>query len=627
VHHYSAARGGEKEVDRERDRGYNCPIQPRFEATMRYIVIIVIVLVTHVVTGSILFCQTPLDESSLTMGKVTFEGNHSFSDKDLIKRMKSKSGQPFDRFGFEQDLQHIVTYYKDRGYLQAHIASSEEHLSPDGQKLEFVIHIDEGVPTIVHEVSVRGYRSVPRPEIMKAVQIKVGDPLDENKLAFTEYNIAAVCARYGYVYATVKTETKIGSLLHRAAVVFTVDEGKQVMVRSISISGNRDVRPAIIEREIVIEPGEIYNPEKAYESQRRIYATSLFRDVRFVALGIDAEEDSVDLIFKVVEGSPRWVAFGGGYQSTNEIWTNVEWGHDNLLDNGQRLSLRGDFSFDPFDVMNEYDQYYQIFYTEPYLFGKQLWGRLHPFHRRQRDKDTLIVRTGVDAGIGRYWRRHFQTFLKFTYEEVLWEASGGQQPESLSTINNLLLSASYDLRDNIFDPTSGSFSYLSMETAGGYLGGSSDFHRFILDTSTFTKPWKNLIIALRGRVGYILPYGRTEIVPLTERFELGGAHSIRGYDQDIITASDTAPENVMVEGSVELRFPLFWRFWGGYFVDTGSVWGEWDDVNTRALKVGAGFGLRYATLIGPLRLDYGRKITESTSEDRGRVYLAVGHNF
>jgi outer membrane protein assembly factor BamA len=172
-----------------------------------------------------------------------------------------------------------------------------------------------------------------------------------------------------------------------------------------------------------------------------------------------------------------------------------------------------------------------------------------------------------------------------------------------------------------------------------------------LSSSWYTAT-RGTVVAARFKVGYEEPFGATygvsptERIPFEERFRTGGGMSVRGYVEDDEIGPRDASGNVtggrfLILSNVEVRFPLVWRLSGALFFDGGNVWTNPSDVKTsqfslRGGRVGSadyrysyGGGIRLRTPVGPVRIDYGRKLRLSVydGDDRGQFHFSLGQAF
>ena len=171
------------------------------------------------------------------------------------------------------------------------------------------------------------------------------------------------------------------------------------------------------------------------------------------------------------------------------------------------------------------------------------------------------------------------------------------------------------------------------------VGENSYVVRLLIEQALFA-PWRALVAALRVRLGYIFHRDLAAIVP-TERFYLGGANSIRSYETDRCPPLGKFEENgctqwvpqggkSMINVNGELRFPIFKNVNGAVFQDFGFLSGGnvLKDFSRETLLAGTGFGVRYATPLGPLRFDVAWKWRrDNPSEHSYAWFLTFGHVF
>jgi outer membrane protein insertion porin family len=192
----------------------------------------------------------------------------------------------------------------------------------------------------------------------------------------------------------------------------------------------------------------------------------------------------------------------------------------------------------------------------------------------------------------------------------------------------------HDTRNFILDPQRGGFREFRALIAGGILGGDNDFYTLNASWQKYWPSWKSSIFAGRVMLGYADSYGRSEEVPVENRFFTGGGNSVRGYDENSIGPKElvedavTGQSELTVVGgrvfmltNIEMRFPLpwlsRWNFSGAIFADGGNVWEDpqsvkfsnfqlfknQDDVTLEDYRYGVGLGIRYNT---PLHFSLGQ---------------------
>jgi len=564
----------------------------------------------------------PIATDNFIVNRIFFYGNTAFKAKALKKIMRTKEGSVYDEYTLTTDKERIVLFYKNHGFREAEIIESKKEVDLESRIINCYLTIDEGVQTKVSAIKFTGNQIVSAEEFTKIVGIKPGDPLIERKILIAKINMTALYASKGYIYAEVRS-TIMDVEKDAIEIEFKISEGKPIIVGNISIGGNDKTRNKIISREITLKEGTVYDPQRILESQARIYGTDLFKAVRFELHGVAEKKDTIDVVFIVEEREPRWLGFGTGFSTPSRIRINGAWGHDNLWNIGQKIEVRATYTF---NFQGDHREELDAVYHEPYFFDTPFKLELRPFYNRAKGMPLprKEVSWGGEARIGRYIGRNFQAFVRYKFKRYGASALDDSQDEfQVKPItNSILFSLFFDRRDNIFSPTKGYLLLSSYEYAGGVFGGDNTFRKFSLDFSGFKEAWAS-VLAARLKLGHITG-GEA---PPPDRFLLGGVNSIRGYDEEKPIGLEYDGGNIMCLLNLEVRLPLIARLEISYFLDMGGVWLNSSELSMRDLKAGVGFGLRYSTPIGPIRLDYGRKITDVEKQDIGEIYLAIGHMF
>jgi outer membrane protein insertion porin family len=182
----------------------------------------------------------------------------------------------------------------------------------------------------------------------------------------------------------------------------------------------------------------------------------------------------------------------------------------------------------------------------------------------------------------------------------------------------------YDSRDYPFDPSTGIYLRGSNQFAGGIFGGTQDFLKFESKSTYFKPVWKRLVGVLNLETGIVAEYGDTEEVPVYERFDVGGAESVRGYESwGDIGAPEGGKYKMVI--NAELKFPIFSEkgqtiLQGAFFYDVGSSWTDFENITLQSgtgrdnLRRGVGLGIRFKTRAFPIRLDWGYGIDKRPKE-------------
>ncbi|MFH0779202.1 MAG: outer membrane protein assembly factor BamA [Candidatus Eisenbacteria bacterium] len=590
---------------------------------------------------------------------IDIQGNSVFSDRTLKSLMKTKERsllRPFRNSSYRKDflqgdVEAIVGLYNNHGHLKAKVASDSVEKVRGGRAVRITLELWEGPLTLVGSVQVQGASALSQARLLKALKIKRGVPMNPAALEEDKRRLLEMYAEAGHVYATVFDNTVLEE--EKAHVFYMVSEEIQAVAGEVRIEGNRITTDRLVRREVTLKPGDILRRSELIRTQQRIYDTGLFSDVQISVATGDSVSPVPDLLILVREKKMGWTATGVGYGSSDQLRVFGEWGQRNLFGRGQRLFTSASFAFGRF-LLTEGKlaldaSRFDVGLVEPRLLGTRTAGQLVVYHEYKKESAFSQEFDGLTFTA----KRDLSSFSKlFTSYDTRWvETTEPTAVRKHYVTRSLYLSTIRDTRDDMFDPARGSYHDVSWKVAGGVLGGNYSFHRVSFSSSRYSR-LGDVVLATRFKVGFAEPFGeprgftRLEGIPFEERFRTGGATSVRGYVED----DELGPRDeygtvrggrFLVLTNAEVRFPVIWRLSAAVFLDGGNVWNNPSDVTLSSFSlvdrnVGdtdyrytVGGGLRFKTPVGPIRIDYGRKLKLSPRDggDRGQFHFSVGQAF
>lgn len=549
-------------------------------------------------------------------GKITaivVEGNENISKDLIISQITSNLGDVFSKESIEKDVKAIyeLGYFKD---VRVKLESFRE-----GYKVVFVVV--ENLP--LKEINITGNTVVSKEEMREVMVLREGQIFCQKILKNDLDRISQLYKDRGYLLINIKEI----NFDEQGKLWITISEG---YLEKILIEGNNKTKEKVIIREINIQPGDLFDFEKVKKSLQKIYNLGYFEDVT-MKLDPGSEEDSVVLVIKVIEKNTGKFGIGAGYNSEEGLMGFATIEEMNLFGGGQKVEAKLEIGG---------RTTYKVSFLEPWLantptsLGFDVYDTTT--HQQDKEGEEIIaeydeVKLGGRLIFGRKISDSINLGLELKTERVNYDLISGTLPEDTNEglTNSLMPSFTYDTRDNVFDPTSGWYNSLSIEKAGGFLGGDYDFTKYNLTLRTYisTKFIEDIVNIgslkkitdnlSKGVLAFRAMGGMADTdLPSFAAYQVGGMNTVRGYDLGEFSGDKSLVFNA------EYRFPLAENFQAVFFVDWGQAWDIEESIDIADLKFGRGVGVRFDTPIGPIRLDYG--INE---EGIGKTYFSIGHTF
>ncbi len=578
--------------------------------------------------------------------KILFVGNNHVSAGRLRKALATKQGWWFTAGYYrpevlEEDMERIKGVYRRDGYTDVQ-ASAQTRFDDKKRWLTITVTIEEGTRYVVGAVSFQGAAQLSEKELRDRLELHPGDPFSQERLAQEVSKVQSAYFAKGYMAASVEPSTALNPQTNQVDVTYQVTEGTISYVDQVIIRGNLKTKDVVIRRELRLGPGERFDGEKLRRSKERLYNLGFFEEVTLETTPTD-RPDRRNLVVSVKESKTGEFSFGGGFSSVDKIVGFAEIVQRNFdlfnwptfVGGGQELkfqvavgSLRKDF---------------QLSFTEPWIFNRPyLFGfdLFNTTRTRGEGYSFDLARRGGDLRLGKMLGEFDKVGLTYRLEQ----AHVSSVPDSASSalknevgtnlVSALQLGYTRDTRDNQFNPKSGYLLTSDIEGAGSFLGGDKDFWRWTGSGSVFFEPlWKNQVLEFHLNVGLADRFGKSNAVPIFERFFAGGAETIRGYKERRVGPRDSLTNDPiggdsMAVFNAEYTIPVAEFLKGAIFFDAGNVWSRVQDFAQKDFKYGTGLGARIKTPFGPVKLDYGFPLNPDKKERHaGRLHFSASRSF
>ena len=504
---------------------------------------------------------------------------------------------------------------------------------PEGVKLDFAVTVNP----ITTGVAFEGNTVYTSEVLTKFMDLQPGQVLNSVYVGQKVQGINAAYARDGYMLAHVDgIRVDDQGVLHVHIV-----EG---IVEDIVPAGNKKTRDKVITREFVQKKGKPFNKFLVRRSVERVYNLGFFDDVNVRMLPGDQDPNNVIIEIDVLEHKTGTITLGAGYSKSDGLMGIIEFGEDNFRGTGDKFKVHWEIG-----GKKKYKNY-QISYLKPWIdskgtsLGFSFFNRedeytdynedgneVAEYNKKSRgfnisfgrqtgeytrdyltlesrkdsykwDDDSSGFRYDKNAGKGKNWNNGSYNFANDKYVD-----------KNFGRINSITWQKVYDSRDNIYEPTRGRRISYTAQWAGHGLGGDFDFYKFTAEARMYKKLGAKNVLAFRARGGFI-----QGDAPYSQLFTLGGADSLRGYEDDQFRGK------YMYNDTLEFRFPIVKKVSGVLFTDIGDAWDapnvSWYN-SKKTFNYGVGAGVRITTPIGPVKLDYG------VGKHKNKFHFSFGTQF
>jgi outer membrane protein insertion porin family len=575
--------------------------------------------------------------------EIRIVGNRYLKEKEIKKRLQTSElylfffGGTLKREELSRDLDRIRAYYLDNGFLDIAVEEPEIQLDTERKKLRILIRVEEGPQYRIRELHIKGTSLFSEAEIRSRIKSRAGGIFSREAM---QGDVVAITDRYaerGYLFADVAPVTDIHRADHMVDVVLEITEGRQAFINRIEITGNARTRDKVIRREIRLVEGDVFNSLLLQRSRRDLQNLGYFEEVKLDTRRAVAA-DKVDVTVELKEKPTGAFTIGGGYSSVDGPLAAASISQSNLFGLGKRVSIRGQ--------VGTRANRYEAVYSDPHFLDTD-WlteVRAYDVQTRFRTNQGFNQNTrGASLTVGHALLEEIFGSLTYSFQRVQikdLEATApflvrrqAEESGGVSTTSALIFSLSRDTRDSFTEPTRGLRAAASFQYAGGFLDADNNFIKTSLELSQYWPLWWKLVGHVRGSIAYGEAFGDTPVLPVQERFFLGGINTIRGFRN--FTVSPTDPVTGGLTGgnkafffNNEILFPLYepLKLRGVVFFDVGNAFDERSNFEW-SVKYGAGIGIRFISPIGAIRLEWGFNLSPEPNERQQVLYFSAGTAF
>ena len=579
---------------------------------------------------------------------IEITGNKYFTTPTLRERMYLTPANLLQfRYGrysgsyLKRDVNAIKDLYQSNGFREVEVTTTtdDDHKARDNDVTVFLT-VKEGPQFFVAKLDLQGVRKEYLDEIQTLLRSSEGQPYSDLNIVNDQETVLNYYFNRGFADATFESTITPAAVPNQVDVKFVVNEGGRQFVREVLVSGLKTANADLVRNRIRnLNPGEPLSQSSMTDSQRRLYDLGIFARVDVALQNPDGDEDYKNVLYRLEEGRKYSVVGGVGAQvgrigsgtpSTFDspagapgFSPRVSFGinRSNALGLGHTASILTRLSNIQKRVVFSYvapqfkgNDAVNLSFTGVYDDARDI----RTFHAKRQEAFVQLGQKLTKANTVQYriGYRHV------TVDQNSLQISPGLIPILSQPVQLTIASVTFaqDRRDDPSDAHKGIYNSLDAAFATNFFGSKTTFTRALGRNSTYHKLKRDVVLARSTSFGVETKLGRLD-VPLPERFFAGGSSSHRGFPdnqagpRDLITGFPVGGTALLMN-SVEVRFPLIGdNLRGVVFHDAGNVYSQIGKVSFRYQQQGItdfnymvhalGFGIRYRTPVGPIRIDLG----------------------
>ncbi len=536
---------------------------------------------------------------------LVFEGNRFFSDDRLYQelgfersfwdKLRGKREVKIDKKLIDPLKEQLLLFYKEEGFWDTQIKTVTK-------KTRVIFSIRESRPIKIASVEITS--DFP---IKNLINLKNGDRFNAKEFALSKERIKKALLKAGYCSFDLDAKAYLFVKRKTAYLVYYLQKGSPCKIKSVTLSGNTTLKEEVIKDHIFLKPNEPFYLEKVEESYRSLYSLEYFESVYIdyskkidnqIFVNVKTKEKDKNNIYRI----------SAGFETLHGPKASISYKNLNIsskqlyfeLKSSKNLKLSKISLFVP--SLSIFDRRFDTIFTASYSDEK------YEIFREKKGSFSVSIAK-------EYYKRSIK--LSMGTEQI--DISSEELCIKTGRFNLIYPTVEFaiDARDSKLSPKNG--YYLKNKTKFALFDQKN---RFVKNATKakFLKTFNKIGLSFKADISFLAELSGDP--PVSWLLYAGGANSNRAYSYNRLTATDTACKiggKILLDTSLEADFPLYEKIKGALFWDRTAIKNRSYDILSKAVN-SAGIGLRYDTVIGELRADFGFRMDEF-SQNAFHIYL------
>ncbi len=527
----------------------------------------------------------------------------------------------------ENSVRALLGELRQRGYADAKVDADVFHVDEKNGAVTLHVVVREGAKW---SIAALRYESAKAPTVTLPPAAEwIGQPWSAELRENLKESIRRACYQNGNPDVAMRISVEPGPVQNNqipVTLVTQVEPGPLVTIGQVRFVGNAITRETVLRRAAPMESGAPFNPLALANARYRISRLGVFDWVELSSVPADGAVR--DPVFTLKESQRTEANLMIGYGSYEQLRGGIELRQLNLFGCAHQSRLQLVQSMK--STSGDYT------YSVPEIFGESIDGAARLFALQRQEVAFLRQEYGVSLSLKRSvpWL-HAEGTLGYTFQVLRNrnnELATAAADETQVNVGSVTVGLNSDHRDNPLRPRDGYRWFTRLEHAARNLGGSTDFQRLELGVAWHTRWGESRWLHFGLTHGVITTFGTTDVLlPVNKRFFPGGDNSIRGYQDGEAAPRGADGLFIGAKSYLLFNFELEQALTSNWslvtFVDALGEAAQLRDYPFAEKLYTAGLGVRYQTLIGPVRIEYGRNLNPRPLDPGGTWQISIGYPF
>jgi outer membrane protein assembly factor BamA len=638
--------------------------------------------VTHQGTGeTILYKITKGPKHKVA--SLSIDGNKTLGDKQLFSHVSVQKARLLSRGHFSDRLlrasaKNLTATYHAEGFSDAKVTPKVEGR---GGNIDVTFLVDEGPRDTVHELRLAGNDTMPVAKLApKGLKLLAGQPYSQSRADQDRQTITVKYLESGYLTASFReTVSTVPGDKHSLIVSYEIREGPRVTTSSVITLGRGHTQQRFIDRAAKFKLHAPLTTGDLLTAESRLYSPGIFDWAEVAPRRQITTQTTEDVLVKVHEARRTTLTYGFGFEVINRggnlpsgtvavpVLPPIGVGSNFTTSQKTFWGPRGSLEFTRRNIFGMAEtltlgtldgrlvQRATADFQNPSFLGTSFASDLNQSFEHNSENPIYtdrIEQTGFQLQKPLTSKKTQNLFLRYSFSET--QITNLLIPDLIPTsdldvrLSTLSATYSHDTRDSTLDAHRGNYESVETDLNPEVLGSSVSFVKILAQAAHYKKLRSNVIWANSLRVGFAPTFAGSH-VPLSQLFFSGGGSTIRGFPLDgagpqrtvnacgagIVTCEqisvpDGGRQLLILNSEFRIPTPITLPVIGkglgvAAFYDGGNVFGNIGFHGQYTNTIGG--GLRYATPVGPIRIDIGHNMNSPKGISSTQFFITLGQAF